>query len=59
MKSEEFLKLIRENASAGATAAGGVATVTTGLGGGTKTLIKRQKNYTNQRTPGGAVKAKK
>lgn len=59
MKSSEFIRPLKENASAGASSAGSVASVSTALRGSSKALIKRQKNYTNQRTAGGAVKAKK
>ena len=59
MKSSEFIKPLKEDASAGASSSGSVASVSTTLGGSTKDLIKRQKSYTNQKTPGGKVKAKK
>ena len=50
---------INEDASAGATGSSSVAAVVGGLGNGTQSIIKRQQGYTNQRTKGGAVKAKK
>jgi hypothetical protein len=59
MKSSEFIKTLKENASGGATGSSSVATVSTGLGGATTDLIKRQKSYSNQKTPGGTVKVKK
>jgi hypothetical protein len=59
MKSSEFIKNLKENASGGATGSASVATVSTGLGGATTDLIKRQKSYSNQQTPGGTVKVKK
>ena len=59
MKSSEFIKTLKEDASGGATGSAGVATVSTGLGGSTTDLIKRQKAYSNQKTPGGTVKVKK
>ena len=59
MKSSEFIRPLKEDASAGASSAGAVASVSTALGGGTKSLIKRQRSYTNQRTAGGTVKGKK
>lgn len=54
MRSSEFIK-----EDAGGMGAGSVATVVTGLGETPKELIKRQKGYTNQRTPGGIVKGVK
>jgi hypothetical protein len=59
MKSSEFIRPLKEDASAGASSSGAVASVSTALGGSTKSLIKRQRSYTNQRTSGGTVKAKK
>lgn len=59
MRAKEFVKVIKENATGGASAASGFAVSMTELGNNTKDLIKRQKNYTNQRTPGGKVKVKK
>lgn len=59
MRSAEFIKTLTEMASAGATSSAGVAAVVKELGGTTKDLIKRQKSYTNQRTPGGIVKGVK
>lgn len=59
MKSSEFIKTLKEDASGGATGSSSVATVSTGLGGATTDLIKRQKSYSNQKTPGGTVKVKK
>lgn len=59
MKSSEFIRPLKEDASAGASSAGAVAAVSAPLGGTTKSLIKRQKNYTNQRTAGGTIKVKK
>jgi hypothetical protein len=59
MKSSEFIRPLKEDASAGASSAGAVASVSAPLGGSTKDLIKRQKSYTNQKTPGGKVKVKK
>jgi len=59
MKSSEFIRPLKEDASAGASSAGAVAAVSSPLGGSTKDLIKRQKSYTNVKTPGGKVKAKK
>ena len=56
MKSSEFIK---EDASAGSTGSSSVSAVMTELGGNTKDLIKRQKNYTNQKTAGGIVKGVK
>jgi hypothetical protein len=58
---EKFENLINETASAGVSSAGAVATVVKPLGekGGTASLIKRQKSYSNQRTAGGTVKVKK
>jgi hypothetical protein len=51
MKSSEFIK-----EDAGCMGAGSVAAVVKPLGETPKELIKRQKAYTNQRTPGGIVK---
>ncbi len=59
MKSSEFIKPLKEDASAGASSSGAVASVSTALGGGTKQLVKRQGSYSNQRTAGGTVKVKK
>ncbi len=59
MKSSEFIRPLKEDASAGASSSGSVASVSAPLGGSTKDLIKRQKSYTNQKTAGGKVKAKK
>lgn len=59
MKSSEFIRPLKEDASAGASSSGAVASVSTALGGSTKSLIKRQRSYTNQRTSSGTVKAKK
>lgn len=59
MKSSEFIRPLKEDASAGASGSGAVASVSTALGGSTKSLIKRQGSYSNQRTAGGAVKVKK
>jgi hypothetical protein len=56
MKSSEFIK---EEATGGASCAGGFAAVMTELGGSTKEIVKRQHNYTNQRTPGGVIKGVK
>jgi hypothetical protein len=56
MKSSEFIK---EDTSAGTTGASSVSAVMTELGGSTKEIVKRQHNYTNQRTPGGIVKGVK
>jgi hypothetical protein len=56
MKSSEFIK---EEATGGASCSSGFAVVMTELGGNTKELIKRQKNYTNQQTAGGIVKGVK
>lgn len=56
MKSSEFIK---EEATGGASCAGGFAAVMTELGGSTKEIIKRQKSYTNQQTAGGIVKGVK
>jgi hypothetical protein len=56
MKSSEFIK---EDATGGASCSGAVATVVGELGGSTKEIIKRQKGYTNQRTPGSIVKGVK
>ena len=55
----EFQKLLGEDATGGATASGSVAVAVGGLGNGTQSIIKRQQGYTNQRTKGGTVKAKK
>ncbi len=59
MKSSEFIRPLKEDASAGASGSGAVASVSTALGGSTKALIKRQGSYSNQRTAGGKVKVKK
>ena len=59
MKSSEFIKPLKEDASAGASSSGAVASVSSTLGGSTKQLIKRQESYGNQRTKGGPVKVKK
>ena len=56
MKSSEFIK---EDATGGATGTGSVAVVMGELGGSTKDIIKRQKAYTNQRTPGSIIKGVK
>lgn len=56
MKSSEFIK---EDATGGATGSSSVAAVVGELGGNTRELIKRQKNYTNQQTAGGIVKGVK
>lgn len=56
MKSSEFIK---EEATGGASCAGGFAAVMTELGGSTKEIIKRQQAYTNQRTPGSIIKGVK
>lgn len=55
----EYNKILGEDATGGATSTGSVAVAVGGLGGGTKSIIKRQQSYTNQRTAGGTVKAKK
>ena len=55
----EFQKLLGEDATGGATGSSSVAVAVGGLGNGTQSIIKRQQSYTNQRTKGGAVKAKK
>jgi hypothetical protein len=54
-----YKKALAENASAGACSAGSIGTVIGELGGQTKDIMRRQKAYTNQRTPGGTVKIKK
>lgn len=55
-----FDSLLQETASAGASAAGSVATVVGELGGQSpKELRKKQQGYTNVITRGGPVKAKK
>ncbi len=55
-----FEQLLAETASAGASAAGSVATVVGELGGQSpKELRKKHQGYTNVITRGGAVKAKK
>jgi len=59
MKSTEFIKVIKEEATGGASCAAGFAAVMTELGGSTKEIVKRQKSYTNQRTSGGIVKGVK
>jgi len=59
MKSSEFIKTLKENASGGSTGSSSVATVSVGLGETTAELIKRQKAYSNQQTAGGTVKVKK
>ena len=59
MKSSEFIKVIKEEASAGASCSSAVSAVMTELGGSTKEIIKRQKAYTNQQTAGGIVKGVK
>lgn len=56
MKSSEFIK---EDATAGASSTGSIASVVGELGGSTRELIKRQKNYTNQKTAGGMIKGVK
>lgn len=56
---KKYEDMIKEDASAGASSAGAVASVSSALGGGTKQLVKRQGSYSNQRTAGGAVKVKK
>ena len=57
MRAFEIIKQLKEDA--GATCSSSVAAVMTGLGGSTKEIVKRQKSYTNQQTPGGKVKVKK
>ncbi len=55
-----FEQLLAETASAGASAAGSVATVVGELGGQSpKELRKKQQGYTNVIKRGGTVKAKK
>jgi hypothetical protein len=56
MKSSEFIK---EDTGAATTSSSSVAAVMGELGGTTKELIKRQKNYSNQQTAGGIVKGVK
>jgi hypothetical protein len=56
---KKYEEILSEEATGGSTGAGSVSAVMTELGGSTKDLIKRQKNYTNQQTTGGAVKIKK
>lgn len=51
-------KIVKEDATAGATGSSSVAAVVGSLGG-PQNIIKRQQNYTNQRTKGGPVKVKK
>lgn len=56
---ESLRAKIRENATGGATGAASVGTVVSELGGPPTNIIRRQQNYTNQRTPGGPVKLRK
>ena len=51
--------MVKENATSGASAAGSVGTFVKQLGEMPTETIKRQKSYTNQRTPGGPVKLPK
>jgi hypothetical protein len=55
---KKYSELLGEDATGGATASTGVATVVGELGGSTRSIIKRQQAYSNQRTAGGAVKVK-
>ena len=54
----KFEELLGE-CTAGATGAASVGTVVSPLGQSPMDMIRRQKKYTNQRTPGGTVKVKK
>lgn len=54
-----FEQLLDESASAGATGAASVGTVVSPLGQSPLDIVRRQKNYTNQRTKGGSVKVRK
>lgn len=55
----KFDALLGECASAGATGAASIGAVVSPLGQGPAEIIRRQKNYTNQKTKGGPVKVKK
>jgi hypothetical protein len=59
MKSSEFIKLIKEDATGGSTSSPSVAISMENLGVTPSEMIKRQKTYTNQLTKGGPVRVKK
>jgi hypothetical protein len=62
MKSSEFIKPLKENATGGATGSASVAVSMGETGEGTftkKDIQKRLQGYTNALTPGGKVKVKK
>jgi len=56
---KKYEEILSEEASCGATASPSVAVVMSELGGSATSIIKRQQAYSNQRTKGGPVKAKK
>mgnify|MGYP006921482770 CR=1 FL=1 len=59
MRASEIIKNLTEDATGGASSAGAVSAVVKKLGETPKELVKRQQTYTNVRTKGGPVKAKK
>ena len=59
MKSTEFIKIIKEDASAGSTSSPTIAVSFEQQGKLPTEMIKRQKGYTNQLSKGGAVNVKK
>jgi hypothetical protein len=59
MKSSEFIKVIKEEASMGSTSSPTIAVSFAQQGKAPTEMIKRQKGYTNQLSKGGAVNIKK
>ena len=59
MRSREFIKVIKEEASMGSTSSPTIAVSFTQQGNAPTEMIRRQKGYTNQLSKGGAVNTKK